>query len=226
MKKVLTLLLSLSLIFSFSVTASAASPMTFDEAKSYLQNYSVTKENSLGKGYTTQYVFDSEEDLNKAAAYIAENGLDAFNESLEAAIATAVANEPQRTLIMPRTTDPTTVFKTVSSDGNHYLSGEAYGLASFDTLGTVEYLVELGYRVTVSNGKFTDLTSISFDIPAISAAGSWGDTSFPSHCLDYNCGVTANYVITKTVEIGIGDFSFEIKAETDNEIFALLTSIV
>ena len=30
MKKVLTLLLSLSLIFSFSVTASAASPMTFD----------------------------------------------------------------------------------------------------------------------------------------------------------------------------------------------------
>lgn len=101
MKKVLTLLLSLSLIFSFSVTASAASPMTFDEAKSYLQNYSVTKENSLGKGYTTQYVFDSEEDLNKAAAYIAENGLDAFNESLEAAIATAVANEPQRTLIMP-----------------------------------------------------------------------------------------------------------------------------
>lgn len=33
------------------------------------------------------------------------------------------------------------------------------------------------------------------------------------------------YLITKTIEIGIGDFSFEIKSETDNEIFALLTSL-
>ena len=81
------------------------------------------------------------------------------------------------------------------------------------------------YRVTVSNGKFTDLSSISFDIPYISAAGSWGSTSFPSYCNNTNYGVTANYLITKTVEIGIGDFSFEIKSETDNEIFALLTSL-
>lgn len=40
-----------------------------------------------------------------------------------------------------------------------------------------------------------------------------------------NCGVTANYLITKTVEVGLGDFSFEVKSETDNEIFALLTSL-
>ena len=204
MKKILAAILSLMMVFSLSVPAFAASPMTFDEAKAYLENYCVTKENSFGKEYTTRYEFNSEDDLNKAAEYIVENGLDAFNAAVDAAIKEVVANEPQRTMVMPRTTDPTTVYETVSSDGTHNLSAEAYGLASFDSLGTVEYLVELGYRVTVSNGKFTNLTSISFDIPYISAAGSWGDTSFPSHCLDYNCGVTANYVITKTIENDIG----------------------
>lgn len=171
-----------------------------------------------------QYIFSSEDDLNSAAQYIAENGLAAFNAALDIAIEDAVSKEPAPT-VLPRTTTPTTGYATVSGNGNHYVSTEAYGLASFDSLGTVEYLVELGYRVTVTNGVFTNLTSISFDIPYISAAGSWGNTRFPSYYTDTSAGVTANYDITKTVEVGVGDFSFEIKTETDNEVFALLTSI-
>jgi hypothetical protein len=224
-KKLVSIVLSAVMVIGMSTTAFAATPMTLEEAKEYLSSYNVTKTNAAGKEYTTQYVFDSESDLNKAAAYIVEHGLDNFNNTLDVAISEAVSKEPQSTLAFPRTTDPTTAYETVSGNGNHYVSAESYGLASFDTLGTVEYSVELGYRVTVSNGKFTNLTSISFDIPYISAAGSWGSTTFPSYCNDTNCGVTANYLITKTVEVGLGDFSFEVKSETDNEIFALLTSL-
>lgn len=228
LKKFVSMALAAVMAMGMSATVSASSPsssMTLDEAKEYLTSYNVTKTNAAGKEYTTQYIFDNENDLNKAAAYIVEYGLDDFNSALDEAIAESVSSETQLPIVLPRTTTPSTAYETVSGNGNHYVSAEAYGLASFDTLGTVEYLVELGYRVTVSNGKFTNLSSISFDIPYISAAGSWGNTRFPSYCQDTSCGVTANYDITKTVEVGVGDFSFEIKAETDNEIFALLTSI-
>ncbi|EOD00461.1 hypothetical protein [Caldisalinibacter kiritimatiensis] len=224
MKKFLSLILSFVMLFTLSISAFAAEPqMTVDEAREYLQSYYVTKENSVGKEYSIQYIFNSDEDLEKAAIYLSENGLSAFNATVDTAIEEVVSKEPKSP--QTRSTTPTTGYATVSGDGNHYVSSEAYGLASFDSLGTVEYLVELGYSVTVSNGVFTDLTSISFDIPYISAAGSWGNTRFPSYCTDTSAGVTANYDITKSVEIGVGDFSFVIKTETDNEIFALLTSI-
>lgn len=223
-EKVLSFFLVLTFVFSMSTTAFASErSMTVEEATEYLENYYVTKENSAGETYTTQYIFSSEEDLNNAALYIAENGLAAFNAALDTAIEEAVSNEPP-TAPRPFTTTPTTAYATVSGNGTHYVSAEAYGLANFDTLGTVEYLVELGYRVTLTDGTLSNVTSISFDIPYISAAGSWGDTSFPSYASGSHAGVTANYTITKSLEIGIDDFSFVIKSETDFEIFALLTS--
>ena len=60
-----------------------ASSMTFEEAKNYLQNYEATKVNELGKEYTIKYIFKSEEDLNKTASYISENGLTKFNTTME-----------------------------------------------------------------------------------------------------------------------------------------------
>lgn len=224
MKKFISVIISLIILLSLSITSIAAERQwTIDEAKDYLQNYNITKTNSIGKEYTTEYIFHSEDDLEKAALYIVENGLSAFNAALESAIADAVSKEPQA--IIPYSVSPSSIYRTVSGNGPHYVSAIANGLANFDTLGTVEYQVELGYKVTVTNGKFTNLTSISFDIPYVSAAGSWGHTRFPSYCKDYNCGVTANFDITKTVEVGVGDFSFEVKSETDNEVFALLTNL-
>ena len=52
MKKLLSIVLSLVLVFSLSSTAFASeASMTVDEAKSYLENYYVTKVNSAGKEY-------------------------------------------------------------------------------------------------------------------------------------------------------------------------------
>lgn len=53
------------------------------------------------------------------------------------------------------------------------MNAEASGLASFEQIGTLEYIVELGYTVDVSNGKFTGLTNIHFDIPYIGNSGSF-----------------------------------------------------
>lgn len=193
------------------------------DAKEYLTNYKKLDINEFGKEFTTEYYFQTNQDLDAAAIYIADYGLSAFNEAVEAAIRETVSQEPK--LKIPRVTDPLIVYETVSGDGNHDVSAEAYGLASFKTLGTVEYIVELGYRINVQNGQFTRLTSSRFDIPHISSAGSWGNIRMPSHCTSTNAGITANYTITKTVEISVGDFGFDIKSETANETFSLLTSL-
>lgn len=89
-KKLVSIVLSAVMVIGMSTTAFAATPMTLEEAKEYLSSYNVTKTNAAGKEYTTQYVFDSESDLNKAAAYIVEHGLDNFNNTLDVAISEAV----------------------------------------------------------------------------------------------------------------------------------------
>ena len=225
MKKFSLLTFILSLVMVFNVTAFASSTMTFEQAKEYLQNYHETRENDFGEIYTVQYIFDSEEDLNKAAIFIVENGLDEFNNALDKEIAEYVKNEETSTLVQPRTAFPSNSYETVSGDGTHQVEVVAGGLASFDTLGTLDYRVELGYRVTVRNGKFVSISSISFDVPYVGQGGSWGELSLPSYCTDYNCGVTANYVISKSVDLGIGDFGITIKTETDKEYLSLETSI-
>lgn len=136
-----------------------------------------------------------------------------------------VAEEPYN-VIRPRATTPTVAYATVSGNGSHRVSEVASGFASFETLGTVEYIVELGYQVNVSNGAMTGISNISFNIPYISVGGTWGSISFPSYCYATNAGVTANYVITKTVNVPvIGDVSIGVKAENVNEIFSLLTNL-
>lgn len=223
--RILALVLGFTLVFS--TTAFAAMTESRQEkiagAREYLMNYNKEEVDEFGKAFTTEYNFKTSQDLDAAATYIADHGLEAFNEAVENAIREAVSQEPKSA--MTRTTDPATVYRTVSGDGNHDVRAEAYGLARFNTLGTVEYRVELGYRVNVQNGRFTQVTSTRFDIPYISAAGSWGDLRMPSHCTSTNAGVTANYTITKSVQISVGDFGFEIKSETDNEIFSLLTNL-
>ena len=226
MKKFISTILGVVMILSLSITSFASeSKMTVNEAKEYLQNYNVTKNNEFGKEYTTSYSFNSEEDLDKAACYIANHGLEAFEDALNSAISEVVANEPKSTTPITRSTEPATAYATVSGNGTHSVSASARGMASFDTLGYVEYKVILGYKVTVSNGEFTNLTNISFDIPSVSGGGSWGNARFPSHCTATNCGVSANYDIVKSVEVEVEDFSIVIKSETDNEVFSLLTSL-
>ena len=232
-KKVFSMLFAVMIIVSLVPMSASASLVeekaamqqyqcALEEAKEYLQDFCITEINE----FTTVYQFSTEHDLNEAAAYIAKYGLDQFNAAVDDAINEAVSKEPPSELNKPRTTTPTTVYKTISGNGTHNISAEAYGLASFPTLGTVEYLVEFGYRLTVSNGQITGMSNISFNIPYISTAGSWGGLSVPNYVFPSSAGATANYTITKTIEIPIGNFSFTIKSETDNEIFAILTTLV
>ncbi len=228
-------LFGVTLVFALAFcTTSFAEPLdtlmidnqqTLEDAKNYLINYSKVGINEFGKEFTTEYHFNTSQDLDAAAEYIVEYGLDAFNGMVENKVEEIVSQECQSKLITPYTTNPSTIRRIISGNGYHDISGETAGLASFDTLGTVEYMVSLSYRVNVKNNKITELKSISFDIPYISAAGSWGGLALPFHVTDTAAGVTANYTITKTLSIPIGNFEFEIKSETDNEIFALQTRL-
>lgn len=225
MKRKLLIVLSLVMMFSLSATVFAAEQtMTIEEAKEYLENYYVTKENIYGKEYSMQYIFSSEDDLNSAAEYISDNGLAAFNTARDIAIKEVVSKEPTIDSGL-RATRPSVVYRTVSGNGNHYVNGQTYGLSNFGTLGSTEYLVELGYRVNVANGAFNEINSISFDVRNLRPGVSYGNTRFPSYYTNTNASVTANFDITKEMEISIAGFGFVIKSETANEVFALMTNI-
>lgn len=221
-KKVVSSILLAAMTMSMSLSAFATPAITFDEAKNYLLNYSITETDSDGDECTTYYVFDSEDKLNNAANYIVENGLDAFNHVVNETINDVVSKEPK---IEARETDPAIAYETVSGDGTHYVSAEAYGYSSFPTLGAIQYIVELSYRATVKGGKFTSVSSASVDFPVIDVSGSYGKISLPSYCNNTSCGVTANYTITKSIDIPLGDGSFTIKSESDKENFALITNL-
>jgi len=79
----------------------------------------------------------------------------------------------------------------------------------------------------VSNGEINNIGTINFDIYNMSSnTGSWGSVGLPNYCYPGYAGVTANYTVTKTIEIGIEDFSIVLKAESVNDVFAVLTSLV
>lgn len=220
---------AIALVFAmlFNVSAFAAtvpeSTMSIDEARAYLTNYKATELNYSGEEFSVQYSFDSEENLEKAAAYISEYGLDQFLSESDKAVEEVVAKEPPR--IQPLSTTPTTAYTTVYGNGSHRVSASGYGLAEFGKYGTLEYKPELAYTAVVSNGEFTRIDNISFDITYIDVSGSWGGLSLPSDVYWNSCSVTANYTITKSVSIGVGDFSYDVVLGTDLDIFGLIAHL-
>lgn len=105
-------------------------------------------------------------------------------------------------------------------------SAVSSGLAVFDSLGTMEYSIELSYNVIISGGKFTNLYRITFNVTHLSfPTGSWGNVTYQSYCNDYYCGVTANYYIYKSITIPIFDFSVDVRTESDFEFFTLYATI-
>ena len=224
MKKMLSVILAVIMLFSLSVMSYAKEEyMTTDEAKEYLLNYRVKETDSQGKEITTWYEFDSPEDLEKVADYIANHGLAAFDSAIEDALAEAVEAETQDVAIRPFFTDPVTAYAKISGDGKHNVYTEGTGLVKFASLGAAEYRVTLGYKVTVTNGKITGISSISFDIPQVGPSSTWGNLRISPYYRDKVCGVTANYDITKSLNISIGGGGFQFK--TEKAMFALITNL-
>ena len=196
---------------------------SIDEVKEYLTNYTKVETNEYGKEVRTHFCFESEEDKNTIAAYILENGLDKFNEELDQAIAAEVADDPKP--IITRNANPNIVYKTVYGNGNHYVSEHVYGLASFSTLGTTEYSVQLGYTAVVSGGRFTSVNGISLSFPSMGAATTAGDFQFPTFVTDNSCGVTAIYTLTKRIGVEVSGYPIGMEAETDIDTLAINTHL-
>ena len=196
------------------------------QAREYLMNYQRTETNRYGEEFTVEFAFDSEEELTKVAAYVIEVGYSAFEEEIEEAFAAKAKESGDESAIAPMSTDPSTGYAEVSGNGVHYVDDSAYGYVDFGDFGALTYQVSLGYSVTVEDGEITDVNNISFDITGLNSSGSWGDASFPSYHSGIHAGVTANYTITKADYISVGGISVPVKAESANEIFALLTTLV
>ena len=216
--KITACILLLAMLIPFGhamVSATTELEMTGTLSKSsaidYLTTYSRKEYDSSGRESHITLEFETEEDRNAAADFIVRYGTDGFVRELEKSIAQSIAIEGSPSILAPAATSPLTVYRTVTGNGTHYVSGQASGLAHFSTLGTVEYFVTLGYSVRVIGGKISGINSPAFNISHISAGGSWGNVSLPSYSNATNAGVTANYTITKTVKVGIGGFDVIVK---------------
>ena len=198
-----------------------ASDLSLEEARDYLTSYSDVSTNVKGQEVFAEYSFASDEDLNAVAEFVSENGIEALNAAIDDAV------QKDEMILAPfkleRTVSPSDVTKYISGNGTHNVSGQSYGLADFGKYGTGEYRVVLGYRVVVSGGQMTSIDSTSFDIPSITRSCTWGNLRLPNYVRASVCGATANYDVTKTIEIPIGDASFELKSIVDNEIFTVTT---
>lgn len=123
-----------------------------------------------------------------------------------------------------RTTQPSTVRRTIKGDGKHTVSARTYGLVEFDKCGNYEYEIELGYTITVKNGKMTQLNDISFINPYIFPKdGKIDNERFPSHCEDTHAGVAANYTVTGYIYLNTPAGDIALKSESKTNIFTLLT---
>ena len=215
------LALIISLLFASAAYAneSTKNSMSLSEAKEYLRAYEEVTF-VQGRKIITTYEFANEKALDEAASYISENGLTAFNSMLQEGISKQISKEQTNPPILRVTTPSTGHAKVSKSNGTYYVHTQATGLVSFDKLGSLEYRLTLGYNVTVKNKKFTKVNDIKFDIPYVSAGGSWGSLNLSSYTDDTSAGVTANYKLTKKLTYA----GVTVKSETKSDLFALLTT--
>lgn len=228
-KKTSILVVSILLINSMSLEVLAQSAdevqnLTVDEAKAYLETYREEKTNELGKTYTIEYEFASEIDLNRAAQYIVENGIEVFNRELESQIEEKVQNEDVIQTQNIRAANPlSAVYYLNRTESSQRATSDIFGRAYFDTLGSVEYILTLKYTVLVNtnNGTIQDANRPTLLTRHMSGGGALGDYTIPMGHSSTGASATANYYITKSVEIGLEDFSFSIKTEQTQDWFVL-----
>ncbi|WP_160203200.1 MULTISPECIES: hypothetical protein [Anaerotruncus] len=118
---------------------------------------------------------------------------------------------------MKRMIAPMSIQKTISGNKTHKILGEAYGLASFATLGTGEYKVDLSYSVVVKNGKISSVSTPKLSFPMMSGGLSYDNISINKVPETHKVSVTARYDIVKKANLGM----INIKAETDTEVFGV-----
>lgn len=229
MKKIASLIIILGLVFSCTFPSYAQEKnMSLTNAKNYLLNYEELYTKQDGSSSTTHFEFKTEEQLEAAAQYIVDYGFDSFWQIVNESISEQTAKDSDRLLDSSRSVNPLTAYVNVSGNGTHNVSAIGLGTADCGNLGPVEYTVELGYRATVANNVFTSVNNIYINIIVSTAGGSYSDISFNSYYNNHNCGVTANYKITKSITVPIpgSPFGFDIISDYDLDSFALLTTLV
>ena len=235
-RKGIAIVLSVLMVLGTSVTSFAETkeatnePSTIEEAKVYLLNYCDVSINEIGREVKTTYEFLSAEQLNNAAIYIVENGLESFNEKLDREIKIALEKEKSSNIasyssipnlqngVTTRESSPTSVTKTISGNGTHSVSGTTYGTAYFNTLGTGSYTAKISYKVVVSGGKISRISSgPTFSYTVGFSTMDINDISLSQTVNNYKVSVTSRYTVSKTVTLA----GINVKSETDTDVFGV-----
>ena len=228
----LSMVLALSL---FGTEAYAAEKGTIETIAVELRNLAFVEYDEEGGEFLTSYVIRSEEDIYALAEQIYANGWDWFYKEVHTQLQEELQKETP--LSLPgviesggeiQSTSPSSQTLVVSGNGTHPLvSDPAYGLVSFPSVGTAEYTIILRYSVIVAGGVMTQIVdgSPNASFPAKSANTVITEKTYQKYCYSTQCGVTANYKITKSIQISIGVIPIEIRSETVRDFFALLAHL-
>lgn len=178
-------------------------PQTLDEAKEYLLQNRKIYIIKNGQTCEYEYEFQTEKDLDKAAEYIMENGLESFNTQLTQKMQNRVNAAIETNTISTRDAD--VLSKKVyipKKDGVHRVSEIFTGIADFEGIDeliyTSNYIARISYNVTVKNGVMTDLTGYSFEMQNIDFA-SLKSVTLNKGLSNTGASVTANYTMERTI---------------------------
>lgn len=215
------MLLALTLIVPLLPTKAYGAPpdvMSLDEAKSYLTSYRATELNDFGEPFTVSYRFKNEEQLDEAARYLSQYGVDAFNKLIDEKVAQKTEHDTRA--ITPYSVKPFTVYRTVSSNGTHRLSGTGDGTSNFGKYGSITFTANIGFSVVVSGGKISSCHSPWFKLSYLSSGAQMvPEVALPTSCNPGSgASVTANFKIERVVGVDV----LEVVVGTSYEVFCLI----
>lgn len=193
-----------SMVAPRRASAEQLDKMTLEEARDYLLSYMRTETNYEGEEYTVSYAFDSDQQLDEAAQMLMDMGADEFNAYIDdQAIKAVEAESSQQRGPETRMAKPSTIYKTVSGNGSHSISGSTSGSCDFGSHGLVEYTADIGVTVNVSNGIISSCNAPWFNVPWVSAGGQYdGKVTIPTGCNPgESASCTANFKINRVITI-------------------------
>lgn len=208
----------------FNTISFAKSYLTIEEAMEYISKEKITI-NNYGKENRSGFKFKSEYDKRIMAKHIVNIGIDNFEKELNKMLAVNALNDISKTdpIITLFTTSPNNVSKYVYGDGIHHITGQSYGVTSFEKNPNEEYLVKLSYNVTIRNRVITSISNIELSFPSTGQTLEMNNFNFTPYYAGNYASVSASYVVSKTVAGNIFNIDLLWFTEEDVETFSVKT---
>lgn len=219
--------LSLSLIavflfpaFLFPADALSSKVQSRDAIIEYLDNFCYEYCNADGQKTTLTYNLSSltSSETKYLLDYIEKIGIKNFERLI---IRNAGIPQNKSQLFQPTPRALISKYVVFPENGRQTYTNREYQLVSFEQGHTMECSENISITVLCQNGIVIGVPNFSFNLET-SPQGSYVVENMHSEYSSNSAGLSVTYTVTKTIEAGVGDFSFPILQYSQLRSAALL----